>query len=300
MDLRQVRYFVTVAERGSFSSAASALNIAQSALSRHVKELEIDLGGALLERGARGVVLTESGKVLLARGRWLLTAVDDIEAEVRTESRDLSGTLRLGAPSSIAELFYARLAETFAQRFPRVRLELSQGLTELMCDRLLRSEVDLAVVTNPAPNNHLSFETLTTEQVFLIGPPNDPLLRRGELTRKEFNAIPSAVAPFGRTRFPPHVPISIRVESSIPLKQISALGLGYGILPYSGISEEMSAGTLSAALLPWIRADRVLAIPRGRRLGRITHEAAKILKEICGTLIAQGAIRPIPNRKPIQ
>ena len=55
MDLRQIRYFVTVAERGSFSSAASALNVAQSALSRHVKDLERDLGGALLERGSRGV-----------------------------------------------------------------------------------------------------------------------------------------------------------------------------------------------------------------------------------------------------
>jgi len=296
MDLRQVRYFVTVAERGSFSSAASALNVAQSALSRHVKELESDLGGALLERGARGVVLTESGKVLLARGRWLLTAVDDIEAEVRTETRDLSGTLRLGAPSSIAELFYAPLAESFARRFPRVRLELSQGLTELMCDRLLRSEVDLAIVTNPQPNNHLSFEPLTTEQVFLIGPPNDPLLRRGVLTRKDFDAIPSAVAPFGRTRFPPHVPISVRVESSIPLKQISALGLGYGILPYSGICTEVAEGRLSAALVPWIRAERVLALPRGRRPGRVTHEASRILKEICGRLVTDGIIRPVKSR----
>ena len=59
MDLRQLRYFVAVAERGGFAAAASALNIAQSALSRHVKDLEHELGGALLERGARGVTVTE-------------------------------------------------------------------------------------------------------------------------------------------------------------------------------------------------------------------------------------------------
>lgn len=72
MDLRQLRYFIAVAERGGFAAAASTLNVAQSALSRHVKELEHELGGKLFERGARGVSVTESGKVLLARGRWLL------------------------------------------------------------------------------------------------------------------------------------------------------------------------------------------------------------------------------------
>ena len=88
MDLRQLRYFIAVAERGGFAAAASTLNIAQSALSRHVKELEHELGGRLLERGARGVSVTESGKVLLARSRWLLGTIDDIKAEVRTENRE--------------------------------------------------------------------------------------------------------------------------------------------------------------------------------------------------------------------
>src|SRR6266404_280879 len=100
LDLRQLRYFVAVAERGGFAAAASTLNIAQSALSRHVKELERELGGALLERGARGVTVTESGKVLLARGRWLLGVVDDVKAEVKTENREPSGIVRVGAPSS--------------------------------------------------------------------------------------------------------------------------------------------------------------------------------------------------------
>src|SRR6201992_3777370 len=112
MDLRQIRYFVAVAERGGFGSAASALNVAQSALSRHVKELEHELGGALLERGSRGVAVTESGKVLLARGRWLLGAVDDVKAEVRTENREHSGTVRLGAPASLADILYVSRATT--------------------------------------------------------------------------------------------------------------------------------------------------------------------------------------------
>ena len=297
MDLRQLRYFVAVAERGGFAAAASTLNIAQSALSRHVKELERELGGALLERGARGVTVTESGKVLLARGRWLFGTIDDIKAEVRTENREPSGTVRLGAPSSLADIFYAPLAHLIVKRFPRVRLELSEGLTEGMCDRLLRGELDLAVVTTPQPNDHLDYETLVVEQVFLIGPPRDPLLKRGKLTRKEFEGLPAAIVPLSRNPFPPTVPFSVRVDSAVPMKRIVASGLGYGLLPFSGIHEEIEAGKLSAALLPWMRADRVLALPRGRPVSRATREVFTGLMQVCQDLVDEGKILVAKPRK---
>jgi LysR family transcriptional regulator, nitrogen assimilation regulatory protein len=297
LDLRQLRYFVAVAERDGFAAAASTLNIAQSALSRHVKELERELGGALLERGARGVTVTESGKVLLARGRWLFGTIDDIKAEVRTENREPSGTVRLGAPSSLADIFYAPLAHLIVKRFPRVRLELSEGLTEGMCDRLLRGELDLAVVTTPQPNDHLDYETLVVEQVFLIGPPRDPLLKRGKLTRKEFEGLPAAIVPLSRNPFPPTVPFSLRVDSAVPMKRIVASGLGYGLLPFSGIHEEIEAGKLSAALLPWMRADRVLALPRGRPVSRATREVFTGLMQVCQNLVDEGKILVAKPRK---
>jgi LysR family nitrogen assimilation transcriptional regulator len=295
MDLRQLRYFVTVAERGGFGAAASALNVAQSALSRHVKQLEHELGGSLLERGARGVTVTESGKVLLARARWLLGTVDDIKAEVRTENREPSGTVRLGAPPSLADILYAPLAKIFIARFPRVRLELSEGLTEAMSDRLLRAELDIAIVTVPEPNDHLNYETLVVEQVFLIGPPRDPLLRSGRLTRKAFNALPSAVLPLSRNQFPPGVPSSLRVDGSTPMKRIAAAGLGYGLLPFSGIHQEIAAGILSAALVPWMRADRIMALPRGRPVSRATREVVVALKDVCRELIREGVILTAPG-----
>jgi LysR family transcriptional regulator, nitrogen assimilation regulatory protein len=297
MDLRQLRYFIAVAERSGFAAAASTLNVAQSALSRHVKELEHELGGKLFERGARGVSVTESGKVLLARGRWLLGTIDDIKAEVRTENREPSGTVRLGAPSSLAEILYAPFARLFVKQFPRVRLELSEGLTEGMSDRLLSGELDLAIVTAPQPNDHLDYEILVVEQVFLIGPPRDPLLKRGKITRKEFDSLPSAILPLSRSPFPSTVPSSLRVDSSLPLKRIVASGLGYGLLPFSGIHEEVAAGTLSAALMPWMQADRVLALPRGRPVSRATREAVAALKEVCKDLVREGKILTVSQRR---
>jgi LysR family nitrogen assimilation transcriptional regulator len=291
MDLRQLRYFIGVAERGGFGAAASALNVAQSALSRHIKELEYELGGALLTRTARGVAVTESGKVLLERGRWLLGMVDDIKAEVRTENREPSGTVRLGAPPSLGEVFYPALARLVVERFPRVQLELSEGLTELASDRLLRGQLDLAMVTAPQPNDHLDYETLVVEQLFLIGPPRDPLLKRGKLTPAEFKKLPRVVLPLSRTLFPPEIPTRLRVDSSTSMKRMVASGLGYALLPYSGIYQEVEAGQLSAAILPWIGAERVLALPRGRPISRATRETVTLLKEICADLIRDGIIR---------
>ncbi|WP_194469686.1 LysR family transcriptional regulator [Bradyrhizobium sp. CCBAU 51753] len=300
MDLRQLRYFIGVAERGGFGAAASALNIAQSALSRHIKELERELGGALFTRTARGVAVTESGKVLLERGRWLLGLVDDIKAEVRTENREPSGTVRLGAPSSVAEIFYPPLARLIAARFPRVQLELGEALTELACDRLLRGQLDLAIVTAPQPNDHLCYETLVEEQVFLIGPPDDPKLKRGRMTVNDLKHLSRAMLPLSRTPFPPEVPSFVRVESSTPMKRIVASGLGYALLPYSGIYQEVDAGQLSAALLPWMSAERVLALPRGRPISRATQETRTLLKEICGDLIRDGIIRTSQRKRVIR
>ena len=126
-------------------------------------------------------------------------------------------------------------------------------------------------MTTPSPNVHLDYETLNIEQVFVIGPPRDPGLGRGKLTRKEFNALPAAVAPLSRTPFPPTVPFSLRVDNSTPMKRMVAAGLGYGLLPFSGIQQEVVAGELSAALLPWMTAERVLALPRGRPVSRATR-----------------------------
>jgi LysR family nitrogen assimilation transcriptional regulator len=88
----------------------------------------------------------------------------------------------------------------------------------------------------------------------------------------------------------------LRVDSAVPLKRIVASGLGYGLLPFSGICEEIAAGKLSAALLPWMHAERALALPRGRPVSRATSEAIAALKEVCASLIRDGSILTAPAR----
>jgi LysR family nitrogen assimilation transcriptional regulator len=111
---------------------------------------------------------------------------------------------------------------------------VAESLTELACDRLLRGQLDLAIVTLPQPNDHLAYETLVEEQVFLIGPPRDPLLKRGRMTLNEVKRLPRAILPLDRTPFPVEVPFFVRVESSTPMPQ----WLGKKILEHQG--EKMS------------------------------------------------------------
>ena len=136
-----------------------------------------------------------------------------------------------------------RLRRAIVERFPRVRLELSEGLTETMCDRLLRAELDLGIVTMPQPNDHLDYETLVVEQVFLIGPPRDPAAakRQADATRIQRAAGRGAAAQ--PQPVSAEVPSSLRVDGATPMKRIAASGLGYGLLPFSGIHQEVAAGT---------------------------------------------------------
>src|ERR1700712_2519111 len=106
MNFRQLHYFVCIAQAGSFSAAADVLHIAQSALSRHMKDLEAELGGVLLDRGARGVTLSDAGKVLLQRAKFILSQLDDARTEILASNRELLGTVRLMTPSSIAQVLF--------------------------------------------------------------------------------------------------------------------------------------------------------------------------------------------------
>ncbi|HKU99985.1 MAG TPA: LysR family transcriptional regulator [Vineibacter sp.] len=293
MDLRQLRYFVAIAERGSFSAAASALNVAQSALSRHIKALEHEMGGLLFERGRHGIAISESGKILLDRARYMLGELDNIRAEVSLENREPGGMVRLGAPSTLADILFAPLAQHFARRFPRVRVQFSEGLTEELCDRVLRGLLDLAIVTTPQRIEHLDFIDLFTEGVYMIGAAGDARLTAATLTPAEIARLPLILplSDVGRGFLPERPVCAFQVDNMEPLKQMVMAGIGYAFLPYSGIYRELAAGTLGAVDLPWVRARRVLALPRGRPTSRATREMIAAIKSISTALIARGQIR---------
>ncbi|MFO6421148.1 LysR substrate-binding domain-containing protein [Hylemonella sp. W303a] len=170
MDLKQLEYFVRVAELGSFTRASGVLGIAQPALSRQVRQLEVELRQNLLLRNGRGVTLTEAGKLLLDHGRGILHQVDRAREDLGRVHGALAGRVALGLPPSIARLLTVPLTRAFRKRLPAAALSISEGLTISMQEGLLTGRLDLALLYNPPPSPEFDAMPLMDDMLLLIGP----------------------------------------------------------------------------------------------------------------------------------
>lgn len=299
MDLRQLRYFVAIADSGSITSAADVVHVAQSALSRHINLLEEELGGALLQRNARGVVVTEAGQIVLERARFILSELDNLRAEVQAHNHELVGIVRIAAPPTLAELIYIPLAKYFSEKHPRVTLRLTECLTEPAVEQLLQGALDVALVSMPSPNSHIDFTPIFREPLYVIGPPGDPILTGGPLTVSDLQHLKIVQTVEGLRRhaqkgdFPvrlANITSTIQVGNIGPLKQLVIAGLGYGIMPYSGVHEELAAGVISAAPIDEPGATRAIATWRGRPTSRAGREAIAAMIGIFKSMIKDGRI----------
>jgi LysR family transcriptional regulator, nitrogen assimilation regulatory protein len=168
MDLRQIEYFVRVAELGSFTRAAVALDIAQPALSRQVRLLEVELRQNLLVRNGRGAVPTDAGKLLLEHGRGILHQVARAREELERARGVATGRVAVGLPPSIARLLAVPLSRAFRERMPGARLSITEGLSGGMREALVAGRLDVALVYNATPSPELQLQPLLAEALFLV------------------------------------------------------------------------------------------------------------------------------------
>lgn len=171
MDLKQLEYFRHVAELGSFTRAASFLSVVQPALSRQVRQLEVELGQTLFERNGRGVVLTDAGSRLLEHTRGILTQVGRARQELEDQRNGDSGHFALGLPPSLGNSVTVPLVKAFAESLPNARLATVEGLSAYILEWLNVGRVDCALVYNATPSATVDLQPLLDDQLFLIAPP---------------------------------------------------------------------------------------------------------------------------------
>ena len=168
MDLKQLEYFVRVAELGSFTRAAIELDVAQPALSRQVRLLEVELRQNLLVRNGRGAVPTEAGKLLLEHGRGILYQVERAREDLGRLRGGLAGRVAVGLPSSIARALTVPLTRAFREQLPEARLAISEGLSSALLEGLVSGRLDIAVLYNAQPSRELDLTPLLEEELVLV------------------------------------------------------------------------------------------------------------------------------------
>jgi LysR family hydrogen peroxide-inducible transcriptional activator len=182
MELHQLRYFVAVAETGSFTQAAEREGVTQPTLSEQIIRLESKekgIGRRLFDRLGRKVVLTDSGQVLLAHAQAILAAVGEAERAVRDSGE--GGRLRIGAIPTIAPFILPGAVLRFRKDHPAVHLQLKEDLTERLLADLLSGELDVGVMAMPIRDDRLHVEKLFAEPLVMALPSKHRLAAKAEV-----------------------------------------------------------------------------------------------------------------------
>ena len=200
MDVRHLRYFVTVAEEQNFTRAATRLNVAQSALSQQILGLERELGVTLFRRTTRRVELTETGGELLGQARRAVQAFDATRVHARELSSGEAGRLRLGFVASAAYGLLPRLLLAHRRAHPQVQIELRELTTTQQVDALAAGELDVGIGRDLDADTELDVRHLTADPLIIALPADHALARRrrlacAELSGEPFITLPRQYAP---------------------------------------------------------------------------------------------------------
>ncbi|RMF33373.1 MAG: LysR family transcriptional regulator [Alphaproteobacteria bacterium] len=171
MDSRQLRYFAAVHDARSVSRAADRLNIAASALSHHLANLEAELGVALFIREPRGMRPTAAGERLYRHASGILRAIDAARDDLAEATREVAGEVSLGMSYSAVKAVGVALLKTVDREYPKLRLTLSESLSGSTLMHLMASEIDLAVVYNPPQDPRLRTRPVLEEEMVCLGRP---------------------------------------------------------------------------------------------------------------------------------
>ena len=173
MDLKQLEYFLNVVDLGGFSRAARLLGVAQPAISRQVRSLEVELRQVLLVRNGRGATPTEAGKRLLAHARGILQQVDRARAEVDEIKGAPVGHVVVGLPPTLARLITTAIVREFRRSFPHATLSIMDGLSSYMHEWLQVGRIDIGVLYNPAPHPAIDSRPLLEEALCFVARDGD-------------------------------------------------------------------------------------------------------------------------------
>lgn len=255
LELRQLRYFVEVAEREHISEAAEHLHVAQSAVSRQIANLEDELGTVLFERVGRNVKLTPIGKIFLEHSVTALKAIDFAIKQVEEYLDPAKGTIKIGFPTSLASYVLPTVISAFKKEYPDVSFHLRQGSYRYLIEAVKNRELNLAFL-GPVPAKDESINTmiLFSENIHALLPANHPLAKKEKLNLVDLRKENFVLFPEGyilnevvvdACKAAGFVPtVTSEGEDMDALKGLVAAGIGITMLPESSLYDSTQRFTV--------------------------------------------------------
>lgn len=299
MDIKQLEYFMAIADARSFSRAADAVRISQSALSRQIRLLEEELETSLFDRHGRGVELTDAGELLRARAKVILGEIESTRVDIAARSAEPSGEVRLAVPPSMIFMVGDRVLGRYRREYPKVYLRIDEGTTNDARERLAKGDADIALFSTTEPVGDLNAAPLVTDVLMLVGPADAEICAADVVPVGALADLPLIVTPH---------PNSLRriVEKAMRenglransvmeattvglISYLIGMDLGYAVMPYSAVHSRVAEGTLAAARIEGLALSWVIATGRGRPVSEATHRLVAMFHEETTDMVTSGA-----------
>lgn len=278
MELRQLRYFIEVAEREHISEAAIHLHVAQSAVSRQIANLEDELGVQLFERIGRNVKLTPIGKIFLEHSVSAIKAIDFAKKQIDEYLDPEKGTIKIGFPTSLAGHLLPTVISAFKREHPNVAFHLRQGSYNYLIEAVKTREINLAFLGPLPPKDSILInKILFTENFSVLLNANHPFAKKDkipliDLRNEDFVLFPEGyimqklvVEACNSVGFTPKV--SSEGEDMDAIKGLVAAGIGLTLLPESTFYDSTPRFTKKIPIeLPNIRRTVGIISPATRDL----------------------------------
>jgi LysR family transcriptional regulator, nitrogen assimilation regulatory protein len=303
MNIRQLRFFLQIAELGSMTRAASFLHIAQPALSRQMRQLEQELGVTLFQRSERGVALTDAGTLLRARAVELVQHFERVRQEVRDEFNEPTGEVTLAMPPSMLELLTMPAIMKYRELYPGVLLRVIEGISGILnaWSMVQLGRVDLAIVTNIEPLATLESTVFLREPLCLIGPKSAGLDSFDQVTLDQVaeHALimpgrPNTLRLILETGMAERkLPLKIGLEGNSPTFVLMAVesGLGLTALPFCSAYRLYREGRVTLASIAGVDVSWTFIQSREQPLSTAGERLKALLHETAASQVASGTWR---------
>ena len=297
MDLRQLEYFVRVAELGSFTKASIVLSVAQPALSKQIRRLEVELRQTLFNRNGRGISLTEGGTLLLDHAKGILGQVERARHELSTIKDSPVGKVIIATPPITGKALTTGLITAFREKCPRASLEIIEGKSRIIHEWLLMGRIDIGILYDPPPSPTLEITPLMNHELSLISltTPRSRIPKGKPVQFRDLARIPLILPSHPHStrnlveteaaRLGVKLDVVLEVEGASFILELVGAGHGSTILPDFSLQRSLGYTRklqINDIVGPRLKRALKVAISHQRPVTRLARETIKLVNQYLG------------------